>query len=156
MDTMTTLQRSTFPTLEDFETGMQLPELVEEITQDKIEAYGFASLDLNPVHMDPDWAARAQVFGFPETVAHGMMTMSQATSLVLRAFGASADVSSVESKFTKPVPVGSVVTVRGTVRDVHRIGEGRDFVVIRAEAKDQDGDTISVSEITVKVARRSA
>jgi acyl dehydratase len=63
--------------------------------------------------MDPEWAACAQVFGMPETVAHEMMSMSFAASLVLRAFGALAPITLVESKFTKPVPIGSTVTVRG-------------------------------------------
>ena len=142
------------PFLDDLKTGDELPELVYDVTQDCIDAYGMASLDLNPVHMDPQWAARAQVFGFPQTVAHGMMSMSYAASLVLRAFGASARITAVDSTFTKPVPVGSTVTVRGQVRDTHPIGNGEDFAVIRATATDQHGDTISVNEIHLQLARR--
>ena len=142
--------------LDDLKTGDELPELVYDVTQDCIDAYGMASLDLNPVHMDPQWAARAQVFGFPQTVAHGMMSMSYAASLVLRAFGASARISAVDSTFTKPVPVGSTVTVRGQVRDTHPIGNGEDFAVIRAVAADQHGDTISVNEIHLHLPRRPA
>jgi phosphate acetyltransferase len=144
------------PFLDDLKTGDELPELVYDVTQDCIDAYGMASLDLNPVHMDPQWAARAQVFGFPQTVAHGMMSMSYAASLVLRAFGASARITAVDSTFTKPVPVGSTVTVRGQVRDTHPIGNGEDFAVIRATATDQHGDTISVNEIHLQLARRPA
>jgi phosphate acetyltransferase len=144
------------PFLDDLKTGDELPELVYDVTQDRIDAYGMASLDLNPVHMDPQWAARAQVFGMPETVAHGMMSMSYAASLVLRAFGASARVTVVDSMFTKPVPVGSTVTVRGQVRDTHPIGNGEDFAVIRSIATDQQGDTISVNEIHLQLPRRLA
>lgn len=142
--------------LDDLKTGDELPELVYDVTQDCIDAYGMASLDLNPVHMDPQWAARAQVFGFPQTVAHGMMSMSYAASLVLRAFGASARITTVDSTFTKPVPVGSTVTVRGQVRDTHPIGNGEDFAVIRAVATDQHGDTVSVNEIHLQLPSRPA
>ncbi|HEU0192014.1 MAG TPA: MaoC family dehydratase [Mycobacterium sp.] len=142
------------PYLDDLTSGDRLPDLVYQVTQDLIDAYGMASLDLNPVHMDPQWAAGAQVFGLPETVAHGMMTMSFAGSLVLRAFGALAPVTVVDSKFTKPVPVGSTVTVRGEVRDIHPIGDGEDFAVIRVTAVDQDGDTVGVSDVRVRLPRR--
>ncbi|MGH3562347.1 MAG: MaoC family dehydratase, partial [Mycobacterium sp.] len=127
---------------------------VYEVTQDQIDAYGLASLDLNPVHMDPEWAARAQVFGMPDTVAHGMMSMSFAASLVLRAFGALTPITLVDSKFTKPVPVGSTVTVRGEVRETHPMGNGEDFAVIRVIAVDQDGDAVSITEVHVRLPRR--
>ncbi|MGH3561811.1 MAG: MaoC family dehydratase, partial [Mycobacterium sp.] len=109
------------PYLDDLQTGDRLPDLVYQVTQDRIDAYGMASLDLNPVHMDPEWSARAQVFGMPQTVAHGMMSMSFAVSAVLRAFGALAAVTLVDSTFTKPDPVWSTVTVRGEIRDTHPI-----------------------------------
>jgi acyl dehydratase len=144
------------PFLDDLKTGDELPELVYHVTQDGIDAYGMASLDLNPVHMDPQWAACAQVFGSPQTVAHGMMSMSYAASLVLRAFGADARITVVDSTFTKPVLVGSTVTVRGEVRDTHPIGNGEDFAVIRAVATDEHGDTISVNEIRLQLPSRPA
>ncbi len=142
------------PYLDDLSTGDTLPEIACEVTQDLVDAYGLASLDLNPVHMDPGWASRARVFGTPKTVAHGMMTMSFMTSLVYRAFGAVADITTVDSKFTKPVPVGSTVTLRGTIRDVHPLGNGEDFAVVNVEAVDQHGDLVGVSEIHVRLPRR--
>lgn len=149
-----TAETRRLPYLDDLTTGDALPEIVFEVTQDLIDAYGLASLDLNPVHMDPGWSSRARVFGTPKTVAHGMMSMSFMTSLVYRAFGALADISMVDSKFTKPVPVGSTVTVRGTVRDVHPLGNGEDYAAINVEASDQDGDIIGVSEVHVRLPRK--
>jgi phosphate acetyltransferase len=131
-----------------------LPDLVYHVTQDLIDGYGMASLDLNPVHMDPGWSARAQVFDTPMTVAHGMMSMSFMTSLIYRAFGAMADICLVDSKFTKPVPVGSTVTVRGMVRDVHPLGNGEDYAAVNVDAIDQGGDIVGVSEIHVRLPRK--
>lgn len=132
-------------------SGYVLPSLSYEVTQPLIDAYGLASLDMNPVHMDPEWSARAKVFGTPKTVAHGMMTMSFMVSTVLRDLGPTTEVMSVESKFTKPVPVGTTVEVSARVRDVHLIGDGFDYAVVAVEARDQDGDVVGVSEVSVRV-----
>jgi len=132
-------------------SGYVLPRLSYEVTQALIDAYGLASLDMNPVHMDPEWFARAKVFGTPKTVAHGMMTMSFMVSAVLRDLGPATELISVESKFTKPVPVGSTIEVSATVRDVHLIGDGFDYAVVAVEARDQDGVVVGVSEVSVSV-----
>ena len=41
--------------------GDQLPPIIQHVTQEFIDRYAAASLDFNPVHVDPDWCARAQV-----------------------------------------------------------------------------------------------
>ncbi|ABP78327.1 fatty acid synthase beta subunit [Stutzerimonas stutzeri A1501] len=145
---------SPMPYLDDLKTGDQLEPLVYEITQDLIHRYGLASLDLNPVHMNPAWCERAQVFGTPKTVQHGMMNMSFMASAVLRTFGPLADVFLVDSKFTKPGPVGNTITCRGKVRDVHVLNNGNDFAIINVEATDQDGDLVGISEVHVRLPRK--
>lgn len=140
-----------FPALEDFLAGFEMPSLTYEVTQDFIERYGAASLDLNPVHMNPDWCARAQVFGMPQTVQHGMMTMSFMASLVLRGLGPLAEIRSVDSKFTKPVPVGSVITCHGVVSDVHVLGNGNDYVTVTITTVDATGDTVAVGDVDVRI-----
>lgn len=142
------------PYLDDLKTGDQLEALTYDITQKQIDVYGVASLDLNPVHMNPDWCERAQVFGTPKTVQHGMMSMSYMTSVVLRAFGPLAEVVTIDSKFTKIGPVGVVITCHGKVRDVHVLGNGKDYAVVNVEATDQDGDIVGFSEIQVRLPRR--
>lgn len=107
---------------------------------------------MNPVHTNADWAARAQVFGMPDTVGHGMMTMSTITWLMTRSWGVVSDnggrVRRVQSKFTKPVKVGEVVSPRAarsrastcTVRTA--IG-----CWWSSELRDGAGDLVGVSEI---------
>ncbi len=142
------------PYLDDLKAGDQLGPLVYEITQDLIHRYGLASLDLNPVHMNPSWCERAQVFGTPKTVQHGMMSMSFMASVVLRSFGPLANILVVDSKFTKPGPVGNTITCRGKVRDIHVLDNGNDYAIINVEAIDQDGDTVGISEVHVRLPRR--
>lgn len=143
------------PYLEDLQTGDTLEAITYEITQEMIDVYGVASLDLNPVHMSPGWCERAQVFGTPKTVQHGMMSMSYMTSVVLRAFSPLAEITTIDSKFTKIGPVGSVITCKGKVRDIHVLGNGKDYAIINVEAKDQDGDLVGISEIHVRLPRRA-
>lgn len=142
------------PYLDDLNSGDELDPIVYDITQDLIDHYGLASLDLNPVHMNPDWSRKAQVFGMPETVQHGMMSMSFMASVVLRSLGPLAEVTMVDSKFTKPGPIGNTITCKGKVRDLHVHGNGNDFAVIDIRATDQDGDTVGLSEVHVRLPRR--
>lgn len=154
MNTTQEIETKVVPYLDDLKAGDHLEPLVYEITQDLIHRYGLASLDLNPVHMNPAWCERAQVFGTPKTVQHGMMSMSFMASVVLRSFGPLADIITVDSKFTKPGPVGNTITCKGRVRDIHVLDNGNDFAIINVEATDQDGDTVGISEVHIRLPRR--
>ena len=66
----------TAPTFSQIESGYEFPAVKQSYVQSAIDYYALASLDMNPVHTNGEWAARAKVFGIPETVGHGMMTMS--------------------------------------------------------------------------------
>lgn len=147
-------QSPKLPYLDDLSTGDELPPLEYGIDQDLIDRYGLASLDLNPVHMDPAWCERARVFGTRKPVQHGMMSMSFMTSTVLRGLGPFAEIVRVDSKFTKPGPVDGSVTCRAVVRDLHVLDNGNDFAVFDVTAVDQDGDTVGASEIHVRLPRR--
>jgi acyl dehydratase len=130
--------------------GHQLPPITQLITQQFIDRYAAASLDFNPVHIDPDWCARAQVFGRPEPVLHGMAQMSLLCSLVLRAWGATTQITHIEGKFTKPMFVGETITLTGVVTEVHPLGEGRDYLVIATTATDSAGDVVGVTTLSVR------
>lgn len=53
MNTAKQVKTKAVPYLDDLKAGDELEPLVYEITQDLIHRYGLASLDLNPVHMNP-------------------------------------------------------------------------------------------------------
>ncbi len=114
--------------------------LTQNYLQETIDRYALASLDMNPVHTNTDWAARAQVFGLPETVGHGMMTMSSLASVVTRQWGVvsanGGHVRFVEAKFTKPVKVGETVVASAKLKSKHHHGPGKNWVRISVEARD--------------------
>jgi acyl dehydratase len=41
--------------------------------------FGFDSLDFNPIHMDPVWAKKVNLFGFGKTIGHGQLTIALLT-----------------------------------------------------------------------------
>lgn len=130
--------------------GDELPEVGCLVSQDVIDAYAVASLDYNPVHTNIEWCTRAQVFGMPCTVGHGMFTMSLMTSVIVRGWGAAnARVRSIEVKFTKPVAVGTLLRCTGKVKELHPIGPGRNFVVVDLHAMDTTGATMGIGSAAV-------
>jgi len=133
------------------ETGYTLPSVVQSYAQPAIDHYALASLDMNPVHTNEEWAARAKVFGIPDTVGHGMMTMSTLASVVTRAWGVvgmnGGSIRFVDAKFTKPVKVGETVTATGQVKRKHHYGPGKNWVQITVEARDSAGDVIGLAEV---------
>jgi acyl dehydratase len=141
-------QRPEPPRFSAVSLGERLPELRQDVTQDSIDRFAVASLDLNPVHIDPAWCVRARVFG-EEPVLHGMASMSLMTSVVLRAWGAEAQIRAIDSTFTKPTPAGQSLTAFGIVTEAHEIAPGRNYVVVDVRAVDNDGDTVGVSRIEV-------
>jgi acyl dehydratase len=135
----------------NIEAGYKFQPVVQSYVQSAIDHYALASLDMNPVHTNEEWAARAKVFGMPETVGHGMMTMSTLASVVTREWGVigkdGGSLRFVDAKFTKPVKVGETVTATGTVKRKHHHGPGKNWVLIAIEAKDSAGDLIGLAEV---------
>jgi acyl dehydratase len=130
--------------------GDQLPTVQQHLSQEDIWHFAAASLDMNPVHCSPAWCEKAQVFGFPETVQHGQMTLALMTKVITNwAFSSGGRMKTFEAKLIKPVPVNSTCTYGGEVSELHPVGKGKDFVAIDLWAIDQDGDKIAVG--TAKV-----
>ena len=136
------------PRFSEVALGDRLGELRLEVVQEAIDRFAVASLDLNPVHIDPEWCARARVFD-DLPVLHGMHSMSLMTSVVYRSWGALAQIRSIDSKFTKPTPVGQTLTASGAVTETHLVSPGRNYVIVEVKAVDTDGDTVGVSRIEV-------
>ena len=136
----------------ELELGHQLPAVEHEVTQEVIDRAALAHLDFNPVHTNLEWSERAQPFGTPKTVAHGMFTMSLMASVIHRAWHVQgAVIRRMDSKFTKPVPVGQTVRCEGSVTELHPAGPGRNSVVVHVTARDRDGDVVGVGDFRVAV-----
>lgn len=108
--------------------GEQLgPSRWVTITQEMISSFGAATLDMDPMHVDPAWAARGP---FGQTIAFGFLSMSLLTNLLHQAMGTSSErydpalgyylnYGMDRVRLIAPVPVGS------RVRGVFKVAEVR-------------------------------
>jgi acyl dehydratase len=136
----------------DLDLGQRLPPVEHEVTQAVIDQNAVAHLDFNPVHTDLGWAERAQVFGGPGTVAHGMFTIAVMASVIDRAWRhGGASIRSMRTTLTKPVPPGQVIRAEAVVTELHPLGPGRSEVLVKATATDGDGDVVGVGSFRVRV-----
>lgn len=78
------------------------------ITREQIAAYAQASGDLNPLHLDPEFARKA---GFDDVVVHGMLSMALLGRLLSERF-AQFPLRRFDSRFVAVLGVGGALTCR--------------------------------------------
>jgi acyl dehydratase len=81
---------------------------------ESVARYATLTADHNPIHLDPDFAART-AFGRP--IVHGTLGLNLVVEAVERTFGAVPENFSLEARFVRPMPVGSKIIAGGTLRD---------------------------------------
>ncbi|QTV79232.1 MaoC/PaaZ C-terminal domain-containing protein [Microbacterium sp. NIBRBAC000506063] len=86
----------------DFTVGAQIAERTVHLTRESLVRYAGASGDFNPIHYRDDVAEKV---GLPGVLAHGMLTMGIASSVVVAALGDSAAITDYGVRFTRPVVV---------------------------------------------------
>ena len=138
-------------TLESVKLGDTLPPVQRKVDQETFWRYAVGSLDYNPVHSNPDWVKKAQVFGIPSTVGHGAMTMSlMATVICDWAYPVGGWLRSMETKFIQPVLPGDTLTFGGVVTEIHPgRGKGKNFIVVELTGDNQKGERIAVGSAEV-------
>lgn len=88
-----------------------------EITSDMLDAFQRLSGDINPLHSDASYAKER---GYKDRVVYGMLTASLISTLGgVYLPGKFCLIQSVEVKFAKPVFAGDVLTVKGTITELH-------------------------------------
>ncbi|WP_029151358.1 MaoC/PaaZ C-terminal domain-containing protein [Microbacterium indicum] len=112
--------------LAGLEKGQVVAERSQHLTRDSLVRYAGASGDFNPIHYRDDVAQRV---GLEGVLAHGMLTMGLASSIVGELVGDTSRIASYVVRFTKPVLVdpeaGADVDVAVTVGAVNDDGSVR-------------------------------
>jgi acyl dehydratase len=98
----------------------------ETIDQRQIDLFAEATHDHQWIHVDPEAAAQGP---FGTTVAHGYLTLSMLPYFVSQVLNVTdvrmgINYGTEKVRFTAPVPVGSQVRLKATLRDSERRGEG--------------------------------
>lgn len=104
------------------------------ITREQIAAYAQASGDLNPLHLDPEFARKA---GFDDVVVHGMLSMALLGRLLTEKFSPSATLRRFDTRFVAVLVVGGSLSCRAKLA-------AREAGVLKLdlEAVDGSGKTI--------------
>ena len=134
------LQNRTFDQIEIGETA----SITRIATDNDVELFAMVSGDVNPAHLDPEFAA-GDFFG--RTVAHGMWTASLISAVLGTTLpGPGCIFLSQSTQFRKPVFPGDTVTA--TVKAVEK--DAKKFTVrFETVCTNQDGDTVLRGEASV-------
>ncbi|MBB3674780.1 MaoC family dehydratase [Modestobacter versicolor] len=117
-------------------TIAELPELVGqelgtsdwyEVTQQAVDLFAEATGDHQWIHVDVERAKAESPFGGP--IAHGYLTLSLIVPLVSQTYTVTDATMGVnyglnKVRFPAPVPVGSKVRARVTLKDVEQVAGG--------------------------------
>jgi len=138
--TLSQLQNFTFDELEVGQTA----EYSKTLTEDDLVLFAAVSGDVNPVHLDPEFAGKTM---FRERIAHGMYTGGLiSAALAMKMPGPGTIYLGQTLKFERPVKLGDTITV--TLRVVEKTA-GKNFVTLDTSAANQHGKTVVSGTATV-------
>src|SRR5512137_132465 len=119
--------------------GQELPVLVKEPSQRRIDAY--SGVRPRSIHTDEDWARQK---GFRTTLAQGMMSTAYVSEMMTRLLGAGfVKGGTMSMAFIKPVYAGDRLTVHGVVKELRPEG-GQTRVVVDVWCQNQHGEKTAV------------
>lgn len=103
---------------DEIEIGMEEAFRVT-VTQEMMDRFREITGDCNPLHADTAFAKKK---GYAGCVAYGMLTASFLSTLAgVYLPGERSLIHSVQTKFVKPVFVGDLLTVTGTVQEKNEL-----------------------------------
>lgn len=131
--------------------GDSLPKINKIITSDKIKEYAYASGDLNPIHIDPEYAATSR---FGSIIAHGMLIASSISEMMTLTFKQMwVNNGRLKIRFNSPVRAGDTITTFGQVKTIDNADEAQKIVCSVAVCT-QDGDNAISGEAIVTISNK--
>lgn len=132
----------------DISVGSALPVLsTGRITRHRIACYAHGSGDLNPIHVDSDFAREKA--GLPDVIVHGMYSMGMLSRLVTQWAGVGS-VRSIETRFAAMLPVHASLECSGHV-DAVAPAEGGVLATVLLAARQADGTVVASGSAVVFV-----
>lgn len=92
------------PSFDGLEVGQVVAEREVELSRDSLVRYAGASGDFNPIHYNDAFATSV---GLPGVIAHGMLTMGTAASVV-EEWAGPGNVVDLQCRFTRPIEVPAI------------------------------------------------
>lgn len=123
--------------------GDELRTVTKQLSQEQVNRYAEASGDRNPLHLDPEFAAKTQFGG---TIAHGMLVMAFVSEMLTAAFGRDwLESGWLKIRFRAPARPGDALTSSGRVTKVDGAR-----IVCEIECRNGSGETVldGTAEVT--------
>lgn len=106
------------------EIGQQLPSIKMKIDQGRIDTYGEAQGENDPIHHDQEWAQKNSMFG--GTIAQGMMSMAFISQMITAQFGLYwVNDGVLDVTFLYPVKPGDTISTQGQVVKITESTDGK-------------------------------
>ena len=129
-------------TFNQMEVGKE-EHFVAIIKEDMMSAFCDISGDINPLHMDPDYA---QSLHFKDRLVYGLLTASFYSTLIgVHLPGKYAMLQSLNIKFQKPVFIGDKLNISGKITHMNEVYK---VVEIKSIILNQDKEKVSTAKIT--------
>ena len=128
---------------EDIEIGQSL-RLSRTVTEEMVRLFAAATGDVNPMHLDQNFAAATP---FKGCIAHGMLTAGFISAAIATGLpGPGSVYVGQELRFDRPVRAGDTITVELTVQE--KI-PGKNHIVLKTVARNQNNKTVVSGTATV-------
>ena len=122
----------------------QTASYTKEVREKDIQLFAVVSGDVNPVHLDADFAANTQ---FKERIAHGMLTGAfVSAALAMELPGPGTIYLGQTLRFRLPVKIGDTITVQ---LEVTQKRDDKKFVTLDCKAINQNGKTVATGTAEV-------
>ena len=136
-------------TFKDLSIGMSESFSVT-VTEEMMDSFRELSGDVNPLHVDREFAMEQ---GYGDRVVYGLLTTSFISRLVgVIIPGRYCLLQGIDLKFVKPVYVGDVLIVRGTVDELH---ESVQRLVLKVEIMNQDEKKVVKGKVEIGFLKNS-
>lgn len=131
---------------EDIREGMT-ETFSKQITSEMEDSFRTITGDYNPLHIDDSYAK--QIGDYKQHVAFGMLTASLYSTMAgMYIPGKYSLIHSIEIKFLKPVYMGDVLTVMGTVAEKQ---ENLKLLRLKVRIENQNRKCVSKADMKVLV-----
>ncbi|OLF53210.1 MaoC family dehydratase [Pseudomonas chlororaphis] len=134
--------------LQNVQVDDRLPTLtlaaVDRVT---LMLFGCASGDLNPIHLDVDFARKA---GMPDVFAHGMLSMAWLGRLLTR-WAPQSRLRSFGVRFQGITHLGNVITCQGRVSEIVEVN-GERCARVEVSTSNQYGQIKIVGDALIAIA----
>lgn len=141
--------------LDELEVGQVFETESRTVTAADVEAFAHLTGDLNPVHLDDDYARHTP---FGRRVAHGMLTLSIAAGLLspvlVETTVAAHGIDDL--RFRRPLYLDQRVRVVARVVETKPVDEQKGILRIRCQVFDEEGKVVMLGTVSTIMLRRPA